>query len=374
MAARRLRENGASITVITGGEVAHVSAEPDLIRIPSSSTSFGPSVPGRALNWWRKRTNEVNPLQSWIRHAIHAAVTEIDRKRPDVLLTMSTPFHAHMVGLALRQRYSALPWAAYFSDPAPIGLVGGYWRRYRLPGLYQYQRRQTRQVLQTADRLLLTNELASSSFTPLVGADTLAKARVIRHIAEPIENDAEPELGWLTHIGSIDLPRCCLPLLRAVKQLASNDTHFRGLRSVGTVNPRFLQQAEQVGASPGLTPTGPVSHQQAQVYSQTAQALLVIEADLPVSYFSPSKLAEYAFHGRPIFAITPPSSTIRSLMASHPVGTAVDWHAPDLATRLAQFWAETQTHSLDGFEGLQGLFSAKKNAELLLEAVRDLRR
>lgn len=367
-----MRAQGASITVITEEHDAALGADEEIIRLPSRRVKYSSRLLHRLSRAIEHHVDMTNPYHRWTRGAVEAASKLIDRQRPDVVLTLSWPFNPHMVGLELKRRYPALPWAAFLSDPFPATIIGGYWDRYPVPLFSRHQVYCTKKVLHRADLLIMPNALAPSVFCSLASQPILDSFITIPHIGATPKTPQPVEPGWLTHIGTLDPPRCCEPLLVAIKELAETDPSFKGLRLVGVVSEQFIEQAEGLGISHLLDRVGSVPSEEAQRIAQRSQALLILEADLPKSYFLPSKLADYVYVNRPIFAITPPISTIRNYFRPFPVGEAVAWHSPELSDQLRAFWQRSMSYTAADYRGLQALYDPERNAQQLLETLEGL--
>ena len=78
-----------------------------------------------------------------------------------------------------------------------------------------------------------------------------------------------------------------------------------------------------------------------------AQALLVVEADMRISPFLPSKFADYAYAKRPILAITPPVSAIRDYLAKYGGGKAVSHNTSEIAAAIRDVFSEERCFGND---------------------------
>jgi len=367
-----LRELGAEVTVITAQTDTEQASTEELIRLPTRRRTYDSPLLNRISGSIEHHVEMTNPFDRWTRAAIKRASGIIDKHRPDALLTISWPFNAHMVGLALQRQYPALPWAAFLSDPFPATIIGGYWDRYRVSLFSRHQVYCTKKLLHSANLLIMPNALAPSVFCSLASQEILDSFLTIPHLGAVSSTPATVEPGWLTHVGILDPPRSCEPLLVAVKELAATDDSFKGLRLVGIVCQEFVDHAERLGIRHLLDLVGIVSPTEAQRIAQRAQALLILEADLPKSYFLPSKLADYAYANRPIFAITPRISTIRNYFRQFSVGEAVAWNSSSLGAKLREFWQRSSNHTEADYAGLQEIYSPTRNARLLLDALAEL--
>jgi hypothetical protein len=104
---------------------------------------------------------------------------------------------------------------------------------------------------------------------------------------------------------------------------------------------------KQMGVDNLVQIMGQVPPQRAAEIMRAAQALLVVEADMPISPFLPSKFADYAHAKRPILAITPPVSAIRDYLAKYGGGKAISHNASEIAAAIRSVFSEKRCFDKD---------------------------
>jgi glycosyltransferase involved in cell wall biosynthesis len=168
------------------------------------------------------------------------------------------------------------------------------------------------------------------------------KAWSIPHIGSVIDKfGTGSKVGWLAHIGGLGPERLCKELLEALKEVGPRiDKTFIGLLCVGTVCVEFQNMVKRIGVENLVRIIGQVTPERAAEIMLTAQALLVVEADMPISPFLPSKFADYTHAKRPIIAITPPVSTIRDYLGKYGGGKAVSHNTTEIAGAICDVFSE----------------------------------
>ena len=120
-----------------------------------------------------------------------------ERRRFDLLFTLSTPVADHLTGLFLKQRLK-LPWAAYFSDPWTRNPLTPVSARRHLP-LHEAVKKK---VFTKADLLIFTTEETRAAELDGFPADCERKSRVIPHAFCP-QIDAAVPLAPLALAGKV---------------------------------------------------------------------------------------------------------------------------------------------------------------------------
>lgn len=302
----------------------------------------------------------------WLGPLTASLLAEIRDARPDVLLTSSQPYVAHLAGLAAK-RATGIPWVADFRDPWTHSWARSWpsWRAFR------WEERAEEEVLAAAD--------AAVANTPGSRTEWLARRPwmdprrivVARNGYDPedlrVAPAAKPEGEFrIVHAGSFrarppgaepagaraalrwrgpepvpyDLStHSPLPLFRAVA--ASGDPSLR-VRLVGSVDPRWRETARSLGIEDRVDFAGYLPHREA--------AAEVLAADLlwlpaitrrdggPVSNV-PAKTYEYLGSGRPVLAYAGPGD-VRDTVSGRPRCRVADPADPAAADAIARVLAE----------------------------------
>ena len=286
--------------------------------------------------------DSVNRMGTWVNLTAAEVQRQIKIFDPDCLLTASTPFEAHLVGLTVKER-TGLPWVASFSDPWPAAILPSPYNATKMPLLWQVQKRLLRQVLEGCDMIHMPSSYGIEWTENAVGLSIKNKAAAIPHIGSfcRTTNTTIHHTGWIAHVGFLSRERVSEALLAGIyKAHQEIPNQFSGLMCVGNVCPEFREKIRHMGMENIVKMTGHVSEDSAIQMSQSFLALLVIEADMAESSpYLPSKFADYAFTGRPIIALTPPISAIRDYLENYGGGTTVQRNSDEISKALIRLFS-----------------------------------
>ncbi len=302
----------------------------------------------------------------WIQQATKVAESLVRDFRPHVVLSSSTPVDSHWVGLYLKRR-TGVGWVASFSDPWPFQLRPSPYDKAGTSICPAWDMHVIRRLLRWADGVHMPNRYAIDMVERGTGVPIREKAWAIPHIGGGSQECGQIDTSnWLAHIGELDSPRLCRPLLEAIQEVSAElNGKFGGLLCVGRVCPEFQDLARQMGLSDRVKCIGSVEAGEASRMASGSKALLVIEADMAISPFLPSKFADYACAGRPIIAITPPASAMRDYLQEHGGGWAVAHDRRQIARAIRETFGDTS--SSIGVPGLGELFESTRVGRIYLE-------
>jgi len=334
-----LHEYGAGISVISGAEIARIpptghsggNCPYGLEYIPYLKPYGSAGVYARWMNRIGTGLSKANRSLAkslmrfpFIAEAARLAGAVVGTFRPDALLTVAVPMDCHRVGLRLKKRFPKLPWAAFYSDPRPLGLLPKPYR-HRTPGNY-HRVLLNRRIFCNADAVIAPNKYMLDWMETKTGVSLANRKHVVPHCGlrtTPAAN-GEDMRGWLLHVGRLDKTRISADLLEAVKTVARKSPRaFRGVMCVGHVAPELRLLAKALDMEDLVRMIGTVSPEAACAMMASADVNLVAEAPMEVGYFLPSKFADCAVAGRPILAVTPKRSAVRDYLNTHGGGIAV---------------------------------------------------
>ncbi|MFO7614447.1 MAG: hypothetical protein R6W71_07395 [Bacteroidales bacterium] len=343
--------------VITLQDQAHQNVH----FVPYSSMNIGRSFPARLAVRIYRILMAINPHNPWVRHAFQKALSIAKEFKPDLMMTSSTPFESHMVGLKLK-KYTGLPWVASFSDPWPSSINPAPYNVYEMPVFNLFQISFLRSVLNHCNAVHMTNSHALRLMDRKSNVNLSRKGFSIPHVGSRSNmNDAAAKIedGRLIHLGFLSRERVSKQLLEAVRTaVISNPNRFKGLLLVGKVCAEFKALAETMGMNNMVRYFGSVSQEDAMAIAQKASALLVLEADMPESPFLPSKFADYARVGRPIIAVTPKRSPIRQYLNQYGGGCAVTHDQKEISHAIGLVLKNEANHIIKN-STLSNRFSSK---------------
>ena len=334
---------GFDVRVIAGLNTSNKAIIPkdqpqeNVYFVPYSTINGGQSFPARLCLRVYREIMTMNPKNKWVRYAFQKSLSIVNKFKPNLMLTSSTPFESHMVGLKLK-KHTALPWVASFSDPWPSAINPSPYNAYEMPIVKNFQIASLRSVLNSCDAVHMINKHALKLVERKTGVNLSQKGFAVTHVGSSSNiNDAPAKIddGWLIHLGFLSRERVSQQLLEAVKiSVISNPNRFKGLFLVGKVCVEFRALVEKMGMQNMVHYFGSVSQKDAMAIANRASALIVLEADMPESPFLPSKFADYALAGRPIIAVTPRRSPIREYLSQYGGGYAVSHDKKEISDAI----------------------------------------
>lgn len=291
-----------------------------------------------------KRQN-IKRKAKWIKAAEKTGLKILENYKPDLLMSASTPMDCHYVAMELIKRHP-LPWATFFSDITPSSIAPTPYtpslKRLRFLEL-QRQERKAKQVLAKSDAVIMTNRLATDYMSKKLKVNIFHKSCAIPHIgnlpAVSASSTITPDLlrGRILHLGLLDRARHCSELIDAARIVHKEmPEKFRGITFVGDVSQAFINLTTPQERESLFVFTGQVKPSLASAYTSQAESLLIIEADMEMSPYLPSKMAESAVSEKDIIAITPTQSPIREYIQEYGGGLCVSRNAHEIAKAIRQ--------------------------------------
>lgn len=271
---------------------------------------------------------------AWLGPLTAALLDEIDRTRPDVLLTSSQPYVVHLAGLAAQQA-TGIAWVADFRDPWTLSW-GRSWPSERA---FRWEDRREEEVLASADRVLANTPGTRREWLERRPWLDGRKILVARNGYDPEDfRGAAPRSDGtfrIVHAGSFRVKppgdarrgvRAALDrrgpepvpydvrthspeaLLVALAALGPAAARVR-VRCVGAVDPGWAAFADSIGVGPNLETTGYRPHRETTAEMLAADLLwlptITRRDGRPVSNV-PAKTYEYLGSGRPVLALAGP--------------------------------------------------------------------
>jgi glycosyltransferase involved in cell wall biosynthesis len=319
----------------------------------------------------------INQFFGWVTRASAAAMEILSDRKIDVIMTTSSPFESHLVGLELKRK-TGLPWIASFSDPWPISFAPVPYYTRGLPVIGEMSRYLAKKVMHKCDVIHMPSPYGVEWTEKISGVPITDKSVTIPHIGSCASDAESPSnhVGWLAHVGDLSRERASQALLAGVKKAHHEiPNRFKGLLCVGKVCPKFKEMAHQMGMDDIVKLTGQLSAAEAMKISCSATALIVIEADMAISPYLPSKFADYVVIGKPLITVSPQKSLMRDYLSQYGGGVAVK-HVPDeIASAILDIFTQggEYEHSLRPHEsGLKSLFMPQVIAGQYLKMFHEL--
>lgn len=352
--AEAIIDNGIEIAVVAGIDAGlrdsgllNMNKDYLINYVPYAEPNSGRNILARAWDRFLSDVSAVNIYSEWVKNATSASKRIVRVFKPDIILSSSTPFDSHIIGLNL-SRETKLPWVASFSDPWPAKVLPPPYNVPK-PLLSLLHIRALREVLGQCNALHMPNIYGLRLTERNSRVRILHKSFAIPHISSAnASSSTQKYSGWIGHIGTLDRERgVSRPLLSAIKEVKRMlADQFNGLVCGGTVCPEFRDLVRKMDMQGLVKIVKPVAPDEAVGIASSCTALLVIEADMPESPFLPSKFADYAATGRPIIAVTPPKSEMRDLLLKYGGGYAVSHNEEEIIGALKQIFSNKNEHSM----------------------------
>ncbi|MEP5341530.1 MAG: glycosyltransferase family 4 protein [Algibacter sp.] len=251
--------------------------------------------------------------KSWVKPSVAFLFDYISKENIDTIITTGPPHSLHLIGLELKERLG-VKWFADFRDP---WTTIGYHKQLKLTEKSRQKHKDLeRQVLNTADQIIVTSSITKNEFQNL----TLNPIEVITngYDKETVGSVALDSEFSMAHIGSLLSKRNPELLWKVLGELVKENHDFSKdfkLRFIGAVSENVLRSIEKNKLSDYVDDVGYVSHKQAIVYQKKSQVLLLIEIDSEeTKCIIPGKLFEYMVTNRPIISIGPKGSDVEKII------------------------------------------------------------
>ncbi len=283
----------------------------------------------------------------WIRPSVKFLSKYIKDHNITTIITTGPPHSLHVIGMKLRQKME-IRWIADFRDP---WTTIGYQKSLQLSEFAEQKHKVLeRKVLQTADQIIVTSPTSKAEFSEITGKPI----EVITNGYDEIENVMPPQMDKffsISHIGSLLSDRNPLFLWEIFQELKlelhSFSSDFK-LKLIGSVSEEVLETIDLYGLKPNLLNIGYLSHKESISEQRKSQVLLLIEIDsIDTKCIIPGKLFEYLVSKRPIIAIGPEGSDIKSIVEKSETGIFVNYSEKAiLKTHIIDLYNKFQTNSI----------------------------
>lgn len=249
----------------------------------------------------------------WVKPSVRFLSKVLEQKGIDTIITTGPPHSLHLIGLHLKDELN-LRWIADFRDP---WTTIHYYKSLRLTKSSEKKHKiLEKEVLNSADAIVVTSPSTKVEFTEI----TNKPISVITNgydTSEKIERMPDAEFT-LVHVGSLLSDRNPEVLWKVLSVLCTENKAFKEafrLKLVGAVGAEIQQSLSSFKLAEHVQTPGYVSHAKALQLQFNAQVLLLIEMNQPeTKAIIPAKLFEYLKARRPIVALGPEGSDIKSIL------------------------------------------------------------
>lgn len=205
----------------------------------------------------------------WVRPSVKLLQKYLVENNIDTVITTGPPHSLHLIGLKLKLK-SDIKWIADFRDP---WTTIGYQKDLKLtPYALSRHAALERQVLQTADQIIVTSKTTKADFQQL----TSQPITVITN-GYDVENipkiTLDPKFS-IAHIGSLLSERNPIFLWHVLSEIVRENENFKAdfeLKLIGSVSKNVMDSILTYGLGDFVNDYGYVSHDEAVVHQQPSQ-------------------------------------------------------------------------------------------------------
>ena len=249
----------------------------------------------------------------WVKPASGFLQKYLSENKIDTIVTTGPPHSLHLIGLNLKQALG-IRWIADFRDP---WTTIHYHKSLRLTKSSEKKHKALeKEVLTQADAVVVTSPGTKKEFSAITQTP-------ISVITNGFENTSTSERVLddrfsLVHIGSLLTNRNPEVLWKVVSELVAEHAEFAAqcqIKLVGAVSKDVLASLDNFGLMKYTDEGGYVSHDEALQLQKNAQVLLLVEMNRSeTKAIIPGKLFEYLSAKRPILALGPEGSDIKTII------------------------------------------------------------
>ncbi|GAA0871073.1 glycosyltransferase family 4 protein [Gangjinia marincola] len=267
--------------------------------------------------------------KAWVAPSVKFLSQYLVQHKIESIITTGPPHSLHLIGLQLKKHLN-VNWIADFRDPWTA--ISYHSELKLLPQAKKRHLNLEKEVLQSAHHIITTSFSTQREFQQ----KTLQPVALITN---GYEKEADPGVNLdskfsLVHIGSLLSNRNPTVLWKVLRELIKDNPAFAEafqLRMAGKVSQEVLNVIEEYQLNPYLKLDGYISHKEALTVQQSAQVLLLIEADTKATRaIIPGKLFEYIAAKRPILAIGPKVWDVQHIIDETQSGSVLDYQDYDV--------------------------------------------
>ncbi len=351
--ARALLEAGARVHVLAAGRPANDLGDGNYGVTVVPDRPFPVSKFLRAIEMIRSTIPEIEG--PWVPGAVTAGLHVLASLPAETIIYgRAMPGVSNIVGWHLA-RITGRPFVAHFSDEWPPPYVLSDGRGWVAPYKWPLFRMWLNAILQHAGALTFTNPNQAEDVLGGRGGRFLDKAFVVTHLAQFTASPLPPQYDTfhIVHTGNLYPGRTSAALMTGLRLFLDRTPAAERCLKVtlaGWAYGDLPVWADRCRLGGVVRFAGRLN--QPEVASLVAEASLLIAVDFARrgSTTLLSKIPDYLNAGRPILAITAPSSSMGRLFNEDGAGLTARYDSPDqVAERLAAIFGAWQNRRLDPF-------------------------
>jgi hypothetical protein len=352
---RALVEAGARVHVLaaSGGENEHTAKgyEVTVVR----SLPFPTNKIGRAAKMLSSTIPEGEG--TWVSPAIAAGLSVLSSLPADtVVYGRAMPGTSNIVAWHLA-RAKGLPWLAHFSDPWPGPHVLARGMKWLAPYKAPLFRMWRQRIVRDAGALTLTSPGHTAAILGRGRDRYLSKTFIVTHLpSSPVPSRPVPgrDLFHIVHTGNFyPVAHTSASVIQGLRLFLDQTPAARGrvrLTQAGWANGDVAAWTERCQLQDVVRLAGRLTQSEVLALLRDANLLLAIDYSRPDSTAVLSKLPDYLNAGRPILAVTAPTSSLGRLFNDDAAGLTAHYDSPaDVAQQIRRVFDAWQNHRLESF-------------------------
>lgn len=327
----------------------------------------------RLMLWVRGNLFIPDARVLWVKPSVKYLQKYIAENNIETIITTGPPHSLHLIGLQLKQQLNC-KWIADFRDP---WTTIGYHKELKLSASAEAKHKQLeKQVLNTADSILVTSPTTKKEFEVLTGKPIIVITN--GYDTQNTEKQLLDEKFTLAHIGSFLSERNPRILWKALSELINENESFRAdfeLKLIGAVSQEVLTAIAEFKLDSHVNNLGYIPHSEAIAHQRKSQVLLLVEIDSEdTKCIIPGKLFEYIVSGRPVIGIGPEGADFAGIINATNTGVFVTYDEKDkLKSILMEYYNRYKTKTLIvNAVGLQQ-YSRKNLTGQLAEVIKEIK-
>lgn len=247
---------------------------------------------------------------SFIKEGLQVTRRIVSERHFDILLTISTPFDAHLIGLEIKRENNKLKWITMFTDLWPALLLPKPYKRRKI--LQLVEMKLMHMAVTRCDGIISQTKYAINAINS--NFNTKNHSTVIPHCMRLNGKEYANQIkGYIVHSGSIQKERIKKDLVEAIAELANENGEFKGLIHIGAYSARLVKMIKRYCCNK-IYLLGQLPEELAQRIQSMFEVGMIIEAPMEKSNpFLPGKITDNLQLNKRVIAITPPHSYISDL-------------------------------------------------------------
>ena len=237
------------------------------------------------------------------------------------LVYISSPPHSiQTLGVWIKKKYN-IPFVADFRDPLTFNPLNKYRKLYNR--YYEYEKN----ILVTADCIISNTAVNKNTYIEKFGTaegkiTTITNGYDNADFSLIKKKQKKNVKIIFSHIGRLYTNYNASPLLNALSQIKSKLDNIE-IRFVGSIPDSDIKLIKQFDLSPYIKLIPSCSHENALIYGQESDYLIVILAENQFLNFIPGKTFEYIRLGVPILAIVPEKGSCAEIIRETNTGVVI---------------------------------------------------